>query len=173
MPSAKYNVGTQSQGVLPLLIFHLTYVGTGIIMAEDLRAVVSAGRHHRRAYLAEAHTVAPSAPVEYAFIPLPLHFEGGTLEAGGTEGLADGKFLAEHPAAVAVLYLQLVNPAGRAAFQGLQIFDSPAEALCPAEEIAGGKIVIVQNLFEQLLIIGITTYLQGGDAQEEASGGLI
>ena len=69
-------------------------------MAEDLRTVISPGGHHGRPDLAETNAMPPSAPVEYVFIPLPLDFEGGTLEAAGAESLADGKFLAYHPAAL-------------------------------------------------------------------------
>ena len=79
-------------------------------MREYPGAVVSLRSHYRSAYLAETYAMAPSTPVEYAFIAFPFDFEGGTFKTARTQGLAYDKFLAYHPTALVVLDLQFVYP---------------------------------------------------------------
>ena len=69
-PSAKYSVGTQSQGERGLVIFVAISVdcgdfGSGKIMGEDVAVRESAVGHHGGADLAEAHAVTPAGAFEY------------------------------------------------------------------------------------------------------------
>ena len=156
-------------------------------MEEDFVVLEALLAHDGGTNLTKAYTVAPAFAMKAETIGRLFDVEGGTVKMALAEGTADFEFLTNGEGLLCTHDFQFPNATALATLQRDEVGDTAEVILeffvdefgnlihrvfyCPAIEIVGFLVVIVEHLRENGLIVGVTIGV--GNTDEIGFGGVL